>query len=132
MQKQKLNKRRYLGSLCHKKHRYGYESTDSRATRTTNQSVRYKGCNTCCVCNAISVEKRKKQQKKYRDKHKEKMKKYQKDYRMAHEKDYRADYHHAYYMNVTKQILQSEREHHNYYINVTKPKRKRERHNKNC
>jgi hypothetical protein len=112
MKNQKLNKRRYLGSLCKHKHRYVYESTNSNVKRKTNLSVRYKGCNACCVCSAISVEKRKKQQKKYRDTHKKKMQKYQKNYCITHGKNYRSDYHH------------------NYYLTVTKLKRKRERHNK--
>lgn len=111
MKKQKLNKRRYLGTLCKHKHRYVYESTDSGAKRTTNQSVRYKSCNACCVCSAISVELRKKEHKKYRDAHKKKMKKYQDNYRKSHKNNYRAGYQH------------------DYYLKVTKPKRKHERYN---
>ena len=86
MKKQKLNKRRYLGSLCNKKHRYVWYSADLIVKRTTNQSVRYKGCKTCCVCNAISVLTRKKQLKKYRNEHKKKMKMYHKAYYRAHKK----------------------------------------------
>jgi hypothetical protein len=102
MQVQKLNKKRYIGSLCKHKHRYVYESDVSSATRTLNQSIRYKACNSCCTCNAIWVEKRKKEHKEYRNAHKKKMKKYQENYRKTHKKNYRAGYHHNYYLTVTK------------------------------
>jgi hypothetical protein len=73
MKLQALNKNRFLGPLCTRRHEYGL----------TGGSVRYLGCKTCCACNALSVIRSKKRHKKYRDKHKEEMKKYQKIYREA-------------------------------------------------
>ena len=86
MKDQKLNKRRYLGKLCIHGHGYIYRAEDGLFVRPLGQSVRYKGCGTCCICNAISVEERKAQQEEYRNKpkNKKKMKKYQKNYRRAH------------------------------------------------
>ncbi len=99
MRVQKLNSRRFLGALCF----HGHEHLD------TGGSLRYKGCQTCCVCNALSVKKHKKRYDKYREKNKAKMKKYQEGYRAAkkrrNEKEYRQ----------------------NYYLTVTVPKRERER-----
>ncbi len=71
MKVQKNNSRRYLGSLCV----HGHEFEE------TGKSLRYEKCRTCCSCNALSVEKRKKKHKEYRAKNKKKMKKYQAKYR---------------------------------------------------
>jgi hypothetical protein len=73
MRVQKLNKRRFLGDLCAHGHEYG----------SSGKSIRYKKYNTCCVCNAISVEARKAEHEEYRNKpkNKKKMNRYQSDYR---------------------------------------------------
>lgn len=70
MKIQKLNKRRYLGVLCARKHDFN----------NTGKSVRYERCRTCCVCNTLSVKKYKNRYDKYREDNKDKMKKYQVTY----------------------------------------------------
>ena len=69
---QKLNKRRYVGELCKWGHYY----------KNTGGSLRYKGCRTCCTCNALSVLDRKGEHEIYRDTpcNKKKMAEYQLDY----------------------------------------------------
>jgi hypothetical protein len=76
MRVQKLSKNRYVGDLCI----HGHEYKDAVFE---GGSLRYKGCNTCCVCNALSVAARKVEQEEYRNKpkNKKKMQKYQADYR---------------------------------------------------
>ncbi len=102
MRVQKLSKKRVLGSICAQGHEY----------KKTGKSVRYRGCRTCCTCNALSVLDRKAELEEYRKAHKGKMSKYQvqyrKDKKRKNEKKYQG----------------------NYYLTVTKPKRKRDRHNK--
>ncbi len=102
MKAQRLNKNRVLGKLCEHGHEY----------KKTGKSIRYKNCQTCCTCNALSVLDRKGELERYREAHKEKMSKYQVKYR----KD--------------KKRKNEKKYHNNYYLTVTKPKRKRDRHNK--
>ncbi len=78
MKTQTLNDRRYLGSLCIRKHGFKH----------TKKSLRYKSTGNCCVCSAMQMDGRKVEQKLYRDqpKNKKKAKRYGKIYRREKKK----------------------------------------------
>ncbi len=123
MKAQRLNKNRVLGKLCERGHRYAHKTPDGHGIlivrAIVNQSVRYKGCGTCCTCNAVSVKDRKIQQEEYRNKpkNKKKMKKYQQDYRKTKRRKNEKKYHSNYYLTVTKPKREKEREKEKRQIN---------------
>ena len=91
--KQTLNKRRFVGDLCKRKHQ-------APGVKIVG-SVRFSNCKTCCTCNALSVVRRKAAHKKYRDDHKEDARIYQEQY-LKDNRERKLKYYRKYYRDVIK------------------------------